>query len=404
MNALFTVSKKKCVACGSAQFITLYKNTSEFELTGKEKFRFEQELEGCYHCGLIRQRENPTYSNENLGKYYNASPRTPIDPGKLDKKDKRVINARKRLKFIKKQKPEGSLLEIGFGDGVFLNEAHTTYQCTGIDPSEGYSYIKDFLAAKGVKVYTQPLSKFSSKSAYDVVCVFLVLEHVMEPLAFLQQVKKLLKPGGVLILEVPDIRRYKLFNTESMLTHEHLYHYTIETLALVLAKCGFELVDHTNKDITYGFSLISAFKLKRNAKPAFKVSGFEPLALLSEFIAMRLRYRAKMAENIGSIVSSAKKSGKKLGIYGAGFLFNFAREKGGLNLKDIDYLYDDTREKAGTKVDSLRVYSLSQIKAHAPDIVLVFSEMFFELMKQNILKHANEKTEIVNIHQQSRSV
>jgi 2-polyprenyl-3-methyl-5-hydroxy-6-metoxy-1,4-benzoquinol methylase len=402
MNISFAVSKKKCIACGSGQFVSFYENKRHFQLIDGQILEFEQHLEGCYQCGLIRQQENETYSEKNLGKYYAASPRTPLDISKLDKADKRRANALKRLKFIKKQKPKGSLLEVGFGDGVFIHEAHKTYACTGVDPSEGYARGNEYLASKGIIIYNSPLNTFHSKTTFDVVCSFLVLEHIMHPLTFLAQLKKHLKPNGVLIIEAPDIRRYKLFNTESMLTHEHLYHYTIETLALVLSKFGFELIAHSNKDITYGFSMIAAFKLKRKVSLKFRQSGFEHIAVLTEFIEIRERYQVNMTQNLKTIFTNAGATGKTVAVYGTGFLFNFAQERCGLEVSDLTYLYDDTREKAGTKIGPREIYPLSKISEHNPDVVLIFSEMFFDLMKKNVLAAAiHKKPAVVDIHQQS---
>ena len=178
------------------------------------------------------------------------------------------------MKFIKKQKAKGTLLETGFGDGAFLNEARKVYDCTGIDPSKGYNYVREYLSANGVKTHSGNLNSFSSKTKFDLVCSFLVLEHVKDPLAFLKQLKARLKPNGILVVEVPDIRRYKVFNTESMLTHEHVYHYTIETLQLVMAKLGLQIVDCANKNVTYGFSLIAAFKIKSKKALALKTGNW----------------------------------------------------------------------------------------------------------------------------------
>jgi len=237
------------------------------------------------------------------------------------------------------------------------------------------------------------------------VCTFLVLEHIKDPLAFIGQLKKRLKPNGILIIEAPDIRRYKVVNTESMLTHEHLYHYTIETLALTLSKFDMQLIDYSNKDITYGFSMIAAFKQKKNAGSKLTISGFEPLALLAQFIDVREKYRDKMTQTISDIIASKKATGQKIAVYGTGFLFNFAVEKCGLKIGDLDFSFDDTKEKAGTKIGALEIYPLKEITAHKPDVVLIFSEMFFELMKKNILAHIPEqKISVVNVHQLSTAL
>jgi hypothetical protein len=187
-----------------------------------------------------------------------------------------------------------------------------------------------------------------------------------------------------------------------MLTHEHVYHYTIDTLALVLSQLGLELVDYSNKNITYGFSLIAAFRIKKKAIFSLNLPGFKTLALFAEFVDMREQYRLKMTRVLREIIDTERATGRKIAVYGTGFLFNFARERCGLNIEDIDYLYDDTKEKAGAKIGGLEIYPLSKITAHAPGMILIFSEMFFDLLKKNVLGQVeNGKINIVNIHKQS---
>ncbi|HWB62996.1 MAG TPA: class I SAM-dependent methyltransferase [Chitinophagales bacterium] len=403
MNVSFITSKRPCIACGSAGFARFYTNKYVAELISGPSLVFDQSLECCYECGLVRQEENKTYSAKNLSAYYKGIARTPVKPGAIAKNDKRSINARKRLDFIRKQKNKGTLLEIGFGDGVFLNEAAKHFTCTGLDPSKGYKYVNDYLASKGIKVYNTALENFDAKNKYDVVCCFLVLEHIQNPLAFLKQLKKHVKPGGLLVLEVPDIDRYKHFNSETMLTHEHVYHYTIKTLSHLLTVMDMKLVSYSNKNISYGFSLLAAFA---NGRPKSKTTlsgGFETLQVFEGFMDMRDSYRAKMQVALSDIVTKAQQRGQKLAVYGTGFLFKFAQEKCGLKTNDVDYLFDDTPEKAGTALDGKKILPLAEIAALNPGVVIVFSEMFFNLMKNNIEKHLPAgAADIVNIHQKSQ--
>ena len=71
-------------------------------------------------------------------------------------------------------------------------------------------------------------------------------------------------------------------------------------------------------------------------------------------------------------------------------------------MEGIDYLYDDTKEKAGTSIGQPNIRPLSKNAEEKPDTVLVFSEMFFPLLEKHILAYIEkEKVNIVNVHQQS---
>ena len=69
-----------------------------------------------------------------------------------------------------------------------------------------------------------------------------VFEHVRRPLETLRHMHGLLKPGGVLFIEVPNTSDLNMFY--DLLLFEHLYHFTPETLAWLLSREGFEVVAH----------------------------------------------------------------------------------------------------------------------------------------------------------------
>jgi SAM-dependent methyltransferase len=78
---------------------------------------------------------------------------------------------------------------------------------------------------------------------FDVVTSWHVLEHVLDPSRVLAEAYRILKPGGVLMLEVPNfdslgrtVLRTYWFPLE---LPRHLYHYTPKTLGALLRKAGF---------------------------------------------------------------------------------------------------------------------------------------------------------------------
>lgn len=401
MNVSYVKSKQNCIVCESDEFVVFYSNQRTFELINSECLVFRQELESCYQCGLVRQVENESYSDENLNKYYANTYRTPIQIDEVDKNDKRVINAHKRLNFIQRLKNAGTLLEVGFGDGIFLAEASSKFKCVGLDVSEGYSYVHQFLQEKQVEIFNGQIEDFPQQKKFDVVCAFLVLEHIKQPLQFIEKLKRHLESDGVLIIEVPDIECYKSFNSESLLTHEHLYHYTIETLANLLAKENLGLMEASNKDISYGFSLIAAFKNGSESPPVLP-KGFHSLALFQEFIEMRHNYQQNMRKNLAAIIRRVKDINGTIAVYGTGFLFSFAAECCIEDLEKIDYFFDDTTQKAGKNIGGKTILPLKEIGNLSVSAVIIFSETFFEFMKSNIVNIIkNRDIEIIDIHRLS---
>jgi 2-polyprenyl-3-methyl-5-hydroxy-6-metoxy-1,4-benzoquinol methylase len=110
------------------------------------------------------------------------------------------------IRLLKKHiKTENArVLEIGVGNGAFLKQS----QQAGFDIS-GVELNPDGAEAArkgGFIIFEKDLAGLSSEypMAWDALCAFQVLEHLPNPKAFLEQAVVLLKPGGSLILSVPN--------------------------------------------------------------------------------------------------------------------------------------------------------------------------------------------------------
>ncbi len=107
------------------------------------------------------------------------------------------------LGWIKRYRPEGKFFEIGCGMGYFLDYARQNgYQVSGIEyASLGATACREKF---GLDVTRSSIEQMPERPAsYDVVFMGDVLEHLVEPLAMLKKACRLLKPGGVVAVEVP---------------------------------------------------------------------------------------------------------------------------------------------------------------------------------------------------------
>lgn len=390
-----------CINCNFNEFINVYKEDKKVQLKNGEKLNFMQQLQCCFNCGLIRQEDNKSYSNANLQKYYAQTFRTPVQLNTINEHDKRILNAQKRLSFIQELNLSHSkqLLEIGLGDGVFLSRAHQKYECSGIDPSLGYDYVKNYLRKLDIVIYDVSLEEFKSEKKFDIICCFLVLEHIKEPYQFIQNIKKLLNEDGVIIIEVPDVDTYSSSNSDSLLTHEHVYHYNIDTLNYLMFNIGLELIAYDNKNVSYGFSLIAAYKI--NNQPVFSStkSSFPILFEFQSFLKKQNNYISKMSKIVADILLESKNQNKKVGVFGIGYLFNRFVETTN-NCHHFDYLFDETDQKIGIEISGVKIEPLLQL-INKKDIgyIIIFSEMFFQEMSDKIDYCCKDhQIEIIDIH------
>lgn len=99
---------------------------------------------------------------------------------------------------------ESRILEVGVGAGHFLEQARAVgFDVTGIELNpDGAASAR----AKGFTVFEQDLAALKTENLdyWDAICSFQVLEHLPNPRQFLEQCLELLKPGGLLILSVPN--------------------------------------------------------------------------------------------------------------------------------------------------------------------------------------------------------
>jgi SAM-dependent methyltransferase len=96
------------------------------------------------------------------------------------------------------------VLEIGVGKGAFLSKAQGKgILISGMELNpDGAQSARE----KGFRIVEKDMAALHAEdpSPWDAICAFQVLEHLPEPRLFLDQAISLLKPGGLLILSVPN--------------------------------------------------------------------------------------------------------------------------------------------------------------------------------------------------------
>jgi len=141
--------------------------------------------------------------------------------------------------------PRTRLLEVGCATGHFLAAVKPFCgEVTGLDYNPEHTA---FAAARtGCRVLTGgPAEADLPPAAFDVVCAFQTLEHVPEPLGFLAALSRLLTPGGLIAIEVPNLGDpllsvYRAPRYRSFFYHRaHALYFTPRSLSLVMERAGF---------------------------------------------------------------------------------------------------------------------------------------------------------------------
>ncbi len=137
------------------------------------------------------------------------------------------------------------LLEVGCGYGFFLSEIQGQVESAiGIEPGAArQTFAKEELR---LDVRPPPLSTAGiPPNSIDVAGAFQVLEHIDRPNPFLTEIRDVLRPGGLLVVEVPNFADlyvrlsapYRAFHFQSA----HLVYFTPTTLRRVLEDNGYAI-------------------------------------------------------------------------------------------------------------------------------------------------------------------
>jgi 2-polyprenyl-3-methyl-5-hydroxy-6-metoxy-1,4-benzoquinol methylase len=160
--------------------------------------------------------------------------------------DERLRNARVRVRYVQRFARDGALLDVGAAGGAFVLEAtRAGFTARGIEPSPAFA--RHARESLGVDVADGRLEDADLEPAsLDVITLWHVLEHVPEPLAALAICVRALRPGGLLVLEVPNLESVMYAVMGSAWTHldprAHVSQFTAATLTAALERSGLRLL------------------------------------------------------------------------------------------------------------------------------------------------------------------
>jgi SAM-dependent methyltransferase len=180
----------------------------------------------CRRCGLGYLNPRPT--TDEIVRYY--------PPAYFCQRKHQLDRYRRQAAYVK-QEP-GRLLDIGTANGDFLEVmAERGWDVEGIEQFD----VDDSPRAFPIHRQRFPDDCTLPNASFDVVTAWAVLEHLYDPASAFQQCERLLKPGGVLIAQIPNLR--SIYSRWAMQEDvpRHLYFFTERTLRSYGNRVGLEL-------------------------------------------------------------------------------------------------------------------------------------------------------------------
>jgi 2-polyprenyl-3-methyl-5-hydroxy-6-metoxy-1,4-benzoquinol methylase len=175
-----------------------------------------------------------------------------------------------RFRYLPRPTAGARILDVGFGSGQFLQDAQSAgWQVSGVDPD---AKVVESARKRGLDVRQGGIEAFSEKTDYfDAITISQVIEHVHFPVTVLNAAFGLLKPGGILYIDTPNIESFghQEFGRDwrGVEPPRHLVIFRRESLITVLKNLGFNSIQIINRtEATQGMYDMS-YRLVNNVDP-----------------------------------------------------------------------------------------------------------------------------------------
>lgn len=233
---------RSCPLCGEDREAVLF-DTRDYNQGFAGSFRFVR----CRSCDLIYQ--NPCARGAALMALY---PRTYVTPALYSRRalEQRIalpvhgVRARKIEQYLQ----GGAFFEIGCGGGLFAKFMERRgWSVSGIDASlENVDYARRRLGLLGIEHAQWPPESGLPQGA-DVVAMIHLLEHLHDPVQALQAARRMIRRGGLLVVETPNTESwpFRLFGRRAFMVEapRHLSLFSSSTLDECARRAGFEVCE-----------------------------------------------------------------------------------------------------------------------------------------------------------------
>jgi 2-polyprenyl-3-methyl-5-hydroxy-6-metoxy-1,4-benzoquinol methylase len=197
----------------------------------------------CNRCGLVfvnprlvSRAEWSTYSDSDEDTYFAAT------------RAARAVANEGLLADLEQQLGQpGRLLDVGCGDGLLMIQAHASgWRVSGVE-------IRARLAQRlrdqgmGQQIHHCSLEDASfADASFDVVTLINVLEHVRDPRGMLAECKRIVRPGGLVAVHVPNVGGLQARLRGGRWKHyeplEHLFYFDRRTLGAFFERCSLRVL------------------------------------------------------------------------------------------------------------------------------------------------------------------
>jgi SAM-dependent methyltransferase len=225
-----------CPVCDSSQFTSFL--TCVDQTVSRETF----DIVKCDSCGF--KFTNPRPDENKLGGYYKSDAyisHTNSKEGFINSvyQTVRKFTLLKKLQLISKYYKTGKILDIGCGTGEFLNICkNARWTAIGIEPDVDARKMAQ--VNYDLDVRPEHELNYLENDSFDIITLWHVLEHVPKLNERIEELKRLIKPNGIIFIAVPNSASLdaKIYaeNWAAYDLPRHLYHFTPSDIQSIFKK------------------------------------------------------------------------------------------------------------------------------------------------------------------------
>jgi len=327
----------------------------------------------CNHCGLVQSLPRIDRAPRRAAAVSGGSDWGNVRYGKAFRTDA----AMKVLARHAHLNAEMALLDVGSNRGSFVKsflDAAPFARVLALEPDER---VAD--SCRGLERTELTVSRIEDAaletSRFDIVHSCHTIEHLAHPQEVLADHWRVLKPGGLVVLDAPNLAILDESDMiEEWFIDKHLYHFSARTLIRMVRAAGFDIVEAPDSKDRANILIVA-----RKSDKAVRAKDDDPLEV-AEAERLIAAYGANRARNLAALTAAAadiaRMAPRKVAMWGAGRLFDSLVTHGGFEPAILSSLIDKhlkqyVGERHGRALDAPAALAETQ-----PGVVIVMSRGF----------------------------
>lgn len=241
---------------------------------------------------------------------------------------------------------KGRVLDFGCGKGAFLarfGRQYPGWELAGCDVSERYRAFVEPITGPGRFDVTSLAEAEAPTGPFDLVTLFFVAEHLVDPVATLTRVASWLAPSGVLYLTVPNV----MTNTIDAFLADHLSHFSAPSLTALVHRAGLRPLVLSEHHQLGQLTLMAAADPTVTRHPAARLGGDLVAAYVAAIRDGVARWAACSAR-VERFLTERPAGHGELAIYGAGVFGSYLALSAAATRSPIACFLDQGPFKVGT--------------------------------------------------------